>query len=214
MKKNIVIFGAGDFGREVAWLIKRINMQKDEWNILGFVDDVKAVGTVVDGYKVLGGSDWLKEYEEEIYCVCALGNGAPRRVVMEAFKCNENVKYPILIDPSAILGTDCTIGEGSIICAGNILAINVHIGKHVIINLGGTLGHDDEIGDYCTINPGCNLSGRVHTGVCVDIGTGTKIIQGINVVADTTIGAGSVVVRNIEQSGTYVGVPVKAIKLK
>lgn len=214
MKKDIVIFGAGDFGREVVWMIKRINMQRDEWNILGFVDDVKDIGTVVDGYTVLGGSEWLKMYEKEIYCVCALGNGAPRKVVMEAFGCNPNIKYPVLIDPSAIIGSDCQVGEGSIICAGNILAINVQVGKHVIINLGGTLGHDDEIGDYCTINPGCNLSGRVHTGECVDIGTGTKIIQGIQVVGDTTIGAGSVVVRNIEQSGTYVGVPVKAIKLK
>ena len=45
MKKDIVIFAAGDFGREVAWLIKRINlMNNDEWNFLGFVDKRKEKG--------------------------------------------------------------------------------------------------------------------------------------------------------------------------
>ncbi|MDZ5001311.1 hypothetical protein GNF79_20095, partial [Clostridium perfringens] len=36
--KNIVIVGAGGFGREVAWLIEEINKKELQWNILGFID--------------------------------------------------------------------------------------------------------------------------------------------------------------------------------
>ena len=215
MKKDIVIIGAGDFGREVAWLIERINHQQEKWEILGFIDDDENLwGRKVDGYSVLGGSAWLKEYQEEIYCVCSLGVGETRKKILERFIEKKNIKYPSLIDPSVIIGKDCVINEGSIICAGNILAIGTHVGKHVIVNLSSTLGHDDQIGDYCVVNPGCNLSGRVITEECVDIGTGTKIIQGIHIVKNTVIGAGSTVVRDIEQSGTYVGTPAKAIKLR
>lgn len=37
--KDIAIFGAGGFGREVACLIKRINKIKPQWNFIGFFDD-------------------------------------------------------------------------------------------------------------------------------------------------------------------------------
>ena len=37
--KNLVIIGAGDFGREVSWVVERINAQTPTWNLLGFVDD-------------------------------------------------------------------------------------------------------------------------------------------------------------------------------
>ena len=41
-KKKIVIIGAGDFGREVAYTIERINESLalgDKWDIYGFIDD-------------------------------------------------------------------------------------------------------------------------------------------------------------------------------
>lgn len=41
--KDIVIIGAGGFGREVAWLIEDINRIKQTWNIIGFVDDNDAI---------------------------------------------------------------------------------------------------------------------------------------------------------------------------
>ena len=37
--KKIVILCAGDFGREIAWLIEDINAQKPTYEILGFLDD-------------------------------------------------------------------------------------------------------------------------------------------------------------------------------
>ena len=52
--KNIVIIGAGGFGREVQWLLERMNEKEKQWNLLGYIDDGVAVGTIVDGLPVLG----------------------------------------------------------------------------------------------------------------------------------------------------------------
>ena len=41
--KDIYIVGAGGFGREVLWLIQRINNVNLEWNIKGFIDDNKSI---------------------------------------------------------------------------------------------------------------------------------------------------------------------------
>ena len=57
---KIVIVGVGGFGREVAWLIERINSVKPTWELVGFVDDNKALmGDNISGYPVVGDSEWL-----------------------------------------------------------------------------------------------------------------------------------------------------------
>ena len=37
--KDLYIIGAGGFGREVAWLVERINDVAPIWNLKGFIDD-------------------------------------------------------------------------------------------------------------------------------------------------------------------------------
>lgn len=209
--KDLVIISCGDFARETMWIAERMNLQYPQWNILGFVDDNHA-GENVDGYPVLGTIEWLKQYPSDIYTTCAIGTGATRKKIWEKLSGNENIHPATLIDPAVIVGKDVVIGEGSILCAGTVLTIAVKTGFNCIVNLNCTLGHDAVLQDYSTIHPGCNISGKVSIGECCDIGTGTKIIQGKNIAPYTIIGAGSVVVKNLEESGTYVGVPVKKIK--
>ena len=208
--KNIVIIGAGDFAREVAWAVERINRQSVKWNLVGFVDDGD-METSVAGYPVLGKTDWLSRYEEELYAVCAVGTGAVRKRIWERLEAYKNVHPATLIDPAAIVGKGCEIGEGSIICAGTILTVDVKIGAHCIVNLNCTLGHDCVLEPYCTVNPGTNISGKVHIGRCTDIGTGTKVVQGKTIAPDVILGAGTVVSSDIRESGTYVGVPARRV---
>ena len=57
MIRKLVIIGAGDFGREVAALVRRINLSESEikYEILGFVDDSEQLqGKIVDGIPVIG----------------------------------------------------------------------------------------------------------------------------------------------------------------
>ena len=41
--KDLVIVGAGGFGREVAWLVEEINEVSKEWNLVGFIDENKEI---------------------------------------------------------------------------------------------------------------------------------------------------------------------------
>lgn len=207
--KNLVIIGAGDFGREVAALVDRINHVFPTWNLMGFLDDNKELNQI-DGYPVLGNLEWLEEHKD-VYTVCSVGTGSVRKKLIEE-AAQKNSNFATLIDPDAIVMKDSSVRTGSIICAGSILAINAQIGSHVIINLGCTIGHDDRIDDFCTINPGVNISGKVHLSECVDVGTGSKIIQGKTICEGVVLGAGSVIVKDIDVPGTYVGVPAKRLE--
>lgn len=106
------------------------------------------------------------------------------------------------------------VGEGSIICTGSILTVDISIGKHVIINLDCTLGHDDIISDFVIIYPSVNVSGNVTVGTCVDFGTGMQIIQGKKIGTESILGTGAIVVKDIPDRRTAVGSPVRVIKGK
>ena len=211
--KNLIIIGAGDFGREVSWLVERINAAAPTWNLLGFVDDAPALqGIMVDGYPVLGTTQWLEQLTEETYAVCSIGTGRIRKAVMERVLQQKNLHPATLIDPAAIVGRDVQVGEGCVICAGTVLTVNIVLEAHTILNLNCTVGHDTVLETCCTVHPGSNLSGKVRVGACTDIGTGTKIIQGLQIASGCTLGAGAAVVKDITESGTYVGVPAKRVK--
>lgn len=211
--KNLYIVGAGGFGREVVWLIERINKVTPTWNIVGFLDDADEVkGTVINGYKVLGGCDYLEAVSEECWVVCTIGASKIRRKVVEKIKKYANVKFPVLIDPSVLCSELVQIGEGSIICAGTIITVNISLGEHVILNLDCTVGHDAILHDYVTVYPSVNISGNVVAEECVELGTGTQIIQGKKIERETIVGAGAVVVKDLPAKCTAVGAPAKPIK--
>lgn len=210
--KDILIVGAGGFGREVAWLIEEINEEISEWNILGFIDENEAMyGEELNGYKVLGGLDKIGEFKN-VYIAIAIGNSKVRKDIVRkisTFDC----KQATLIHPNVIMDKKSnSIGKGCIICASNIITVNVNIGNYVIINLDSTVGHDVVLKDFVTIYPSVNVSGCCTIGQCVELGTGSQIIQGKTIGDYSIIGAGSVVVKDIEEKRTAVGVPAKIIK--
>lgn len=209
--KDIVIIGAGGFAREVAWLIEDINNKEQQWNLLGFIDDDKEkIGKQINGYKVLSNIETFKKFSQNTYCVIAIGDGKIRNSIVK--KLNKDQKYATLIHPNVLCSSKVEIGEGSIICSGNIITVNIIIGKHNIINLGSTIGHDTILEDYVTVHPGNNISGNIKIKRNTILGTGSCIIQGKIIGKNCIIGAGSVIIKDIPDNCTVVGNPGKIIK--
>lgn len=213
--KKIAVFGAGGFGREVHMLIQQINSKVLNWEFLGYFDDGIEKGIVLNDFPVLGGKNELNNWKEPIYIVYAIGEPGTKRKVIENIK-NPLIKYPILIHPNVLIGDMKynSIGEGTIICAGNIITTNINIGKHVILNLSCTTGHDTIIGDYCSFMPTVNISGEVIIEEGVYIGTGAKIINQLSIGKNTIVGAGAVVAKTLPENCIAVGVPAKVIKMR
>ena len=214
MMKDLIIFGASGFGREVAWLVERINKVNLTWNILGYIDDNEAIqNSEINGYKVLGNTGDIKKYSDNTYFICAVGASKIRQNIVSKIKnINPETHFATLIDPSVEMSDRVTVGEGTIICAHTIITVNISIGNHVIINLDCTIGHDSVLNDFVTLYPSVNVSGITTIGYCTELGTGMQIIQGITVGSHSIIGAGAVVVKNIPDKCTAIGCPAKPIK--
>lgn len=206
--KEIYIFGSSGFGKEVAWLLE----ENGEYQILGFIDDNPDVlGKVINGYKVVGNSEFLLSIDKPINVVIAIGKPLIREKIVTKLKRNHLISFPNIISKDVRMSKYVTFGEGNIVCAGNILTTNINVGDFNLINLNCTLGHDDILGSFITIYPGVNVSGNVCIGNNCELGTGSKIIQGLIIEHDTVVGAGAVIIRDIIESGTYVGIPAKKV---
>ena len=84
--KDMIIIGAGDFGREVAWLIEDINKRQMTYRVLGYLDDANCVqGQTVHNYKVLGKIEFLKSLcdNNEVCCVIAMQDTIARKLIVE-----------------------------------------------------------------------------------------------------------------------------------
>ena len=203
--KNIVIVGSGGFARETKWIIDRIKRSSGQWNFSGYIDKE------TNKENVIGDDSCIFNMRKELSVVIAIGNPKLRMQLYNKYRDNIYIRFPNLIDPSVDIADSVELGEGNIICANNVLTVDISIGNFNIINLGCTIGHDVRIGDFNTINPGTNVSGNVKIGNLVDIGTGTKIIQGKEIDSESVIGAGAVVIKDVVSRATVVGVPAKAI---
>ncbi len=211
--KKLIIIGASGFGREVAWLVERINKKTQEWDLIGFIDDnISIQENVINGYRVLGTTNNIKDYPEAYY-VCAIGSSKVRSMIIEKVtQENPNIRFATLIDPTVEMSDLVEIGEGTIICAHTIITVNISIGKHVIINLDCTIGHDAVLKDFVTLYPSVNVSGASNIGKAVEMGTGMQIIQGKSIGDNSIIGAGAIVIRDIPERCTAVGNPARPIK--
>lgn len=211
--KDIAIFGAGGFGREVLALIKDINLITPIWNIVGFFDDGYEEGKVFNGFPNLGGIEQLNQWKTPLSVAVAIGSPAIRRKIVEKIA-NPLVDYPSMIHPSAWIGDQeyVEIGKGCILCAGVMITTNVRIRDFVILNLQCTVGHDAVIEDYAALMPSVNVSGEVTIGAGVYVGTGAQISNQVSIGEDTVVGAGAVVVKNLPANCMAVGVPARPYK--
>lgn len=208
--KKIAIVGAGGFGREVKMLIDQINKVEKKFDIIGFYDD-KEFSAEINGLPYLGKVDDLNLITEETSVAIAVGKPVSKRNILNRIT-NKLIDYPNLIHPSVIIGDFVDFGEGNIVCAGNIITVNVRIGNFVILNLGCTVGHDTIINDYCSFMPSVNISGVVVIDESVYVGTGAKIIDSLSIGKNTVVGASSCVVKSLPENCLAVGVPAKPIK--
>ena len=213
MAKELVLIGAGGFGREVLWQLGESEREAGKYNIIGFVDDSPGLqGKTVNGAPVLGDVQWLLAYQKEICAVICVGNSKARKSIYEKLSANPLISFPTVITNDVRYSDTVTFGKGCVICLSSILTVNITVGDFVISNWDCTVGHDAALDDFVTLYPSVNVSGNVRIGACCEIGTGTNIIQGKSIGENTVIGAGSVVVKDIPPDCTAVGVPATPIK--
>ena len=218
LMKDIAIFGAGGFGREVACLIRSINecidVDEERWNFIGFFDDVKEKGFKTEYGEVIGGTNALNEWKSPLALVIAIGSQGAIKAISGNVR-NPNVYFPNIVAPNVFFFDQESVimGKGNIITFSCRLSCNVHIGDFNVLNGSVSFGHDVVIGSYNVIFPETRLSGCVSVGNENFFGARTFVAQGLKIGNHTRVGAGSVVLRNTKDGALYMGNPAKKVEI-
>ncbi|MDE6338556.1 MAG: NeuD/PglB/VioB family sugar acetyltransferase [Muribaculaceae bacterium] len=212
--KDIAIYGAGGFGREVFCLLRRINEEVElTWNIIGFFDDGVPVGDSNEYGKILGNIDTLNDWESPLSIVFAIGSPKVVNLLYDKIN-NPNIDFPNICAPDLLFldRKNVRMGIGNVFCSRCLVSCNVEIGNFNTFNGYIAIGHDSIIGDFNSVMPAVKVSGGVKIGNRNFLGVNSVILQYKEIGNDTTIGASSVVLRNTKDGYTYVGNPAKKIE--
>lgn len=209
--KNLIIIGAGGFGRELESYLSSIPTEKRDWQIKGYLDDNPlALMNKKSNYKILGSIDEYV-FDTNEMAILGIASIAIKQNIVNKLE-RKKVNFFTFISETAFVGVGVLIGTGSVICPNVIVPNNSTIGSYVTINIGTTVGHDSVIGNFCSIMPAVNIGGESVLGDNVFIGTGSNIIPRISIVENVFIGIGSVVIKSITEAGTYFGNPARKMR--
>lgn len=192
--EKIVLFGSGGHCKVARDIIQQVGA----YDIVAIID--RADEDDLARYGALSG-------------VVAIGDNWVRSlVVARILQQTPNFQFVTAIHPSAVIGSDVTVGAGTVIMAGSCINSGSRIGAHCIVNTGAVLDHDSMLGDYASVAPGVTTGGLVSIGLFSSIGVGTSIIHAVTIGDHTVIGAGAVVVADVPGGVVAYGVPCKVIR--
>jgi sugar O-acyltransferase (sialic acid O-acetyltransferase NeuD family) len=211
---DLVLIGAGGFGRETAQAVHALNDSGAAWRLLGYLDDDPARrGLVIDGTTVLGGRDLIAELPAASFVVCTgrPGDYASRlRIVGDLGLPPE--RYATIVHPSATISLSSSVGPGSVLLAQVTLTAAVTVGAHVAIMPHVTLTHDDVVADFATIASGVSLGGSVQVGKSAYLGAGALVGENCSVGALSLVGMGAVVTHDVPAAEVWAGVPARRLR--
>lgn len=213
--EDIAIFGASGLGRETAASLDKLTyMHPDGWNLIGFFDDTKAIGSQIGEFgSVLGGLKELNNWPSPINVAICLGYPKARSTVANKIS-NKLISFPNLIHknfycthPSGFI-----IGKGNIIQGGCFASTDISLGDFNLLNGLVGVGHDTKIGSFNSFMPNALISGTIEIGDRNLFGANCFIVEKLKIGNDITISPLSALLTTPKSGMTYIGNPAKRLK--
>lgn len=209
--RNIAIYGAGGFGKEVACVLNKINEIKQTWKFLGYFDDGIEPGTNISHFgKVLGGIDTLNSWPTDLAVVFAIGSpNLIERLVNKIS--NPSIDFPNIIHPEAFFADTASfkIGKGNVVVRGCSFSVDITVGDFNQFNSISALAHDVQIGSFNIFMPLARVSGEVKIGNNNIFGLNSLVLQRIKIGNCIKISPGSVLMTKPKDGCLYMGNPAQ-----
>ena len=213
--KKIIIFGSGVHAKVILSEI----IQIDNYDVIGFVDDTKKIGSIIDNhknrnYKIISDVKGIKKFiNKDIMGIIGVGSNFIRKNISNKVeKKYKNFNWAKIVSNNSTLNGNVKIGKGSIIVSGSVVNTGTIIGDHCLINTSSSIDHDNIFNNFSSTGPGVTTGGNVELGNCSHLGIDSTIRHNISIKENTIIGARSLVLKNCDKNSVYYGSPAKKIR--
>lgn len=208
--KKVAFLGSG----EMAYHAAHYMVEDNQFEVVGYYDDYTPVGTIVNGYPILGKiADVIKGYEDRVYDGLMNTIGFTRfpyrKKLYEMFE--DKVPFVTFIHSSCVVDPTAKIGKGVLIFPRAILYLDAVVEDNVFIQINSYVT-DSIVRKHTLLSGTVSIGGHSDIGECCFLGIGTTVSSDTKICDNVFTGAGTVVAKNITEPGTYVGVPARKIK--
>lgn len=216
--KDLIILGGSGIGMIACSVANDLGTYK----ILGFLNDVEPVGTLIGKYNkvpVIGTTKDIDKYlknDNNVFFIAYVGMQKEEEVFnkIEGFKIPPH-RYATLIHPSAIIPKGfCSIGSGVLMSPLSQLSPDTTIEDNCILLPNSFVGHDSTLRKFAHIASNAVIGANVDVGRSVHVGTNATIREKIKIGDFSLIGSGAVVLNDVEPNSIVVGNPAKLLRKK
>lgn len=199
--QRLLIIGGGDGAVQILDVLAKTPGQR----AVAIADDNPSLqGKTVGGVPVTGGIqvdrlvDLFEKGEFDAAIISISTIIKLRAEVFDKLK-SRGVRFANVIHPSAVIGSNVSMGEGNVIMAFSHIGACATIGNNNFISAYCSIEHHNTMGNHCSFGPGVVTSSRVKFGDRVRCGTGIFIEPKITIGAEAVIGSGCILWNNVPE---------------
>lgn len=210
--KKIALIGSGDFAISVVEIINENVL----YEIVGYIDGSKSIGTIINGIPVIGSDDDVVDlYHKGTFDCIFISVGYTKFRIREKlyFSFKGRVPFANVISPKAIIHPSAQIGEGVMVSDGSVVHKHAVIEDNVAITLHSIVNHGSIVKKHTFFSTRVTTAGNVVVGERCFVGVGVVISDGVKICDDTWLSPGSVVIKNIKKPGHYISTAAKLVNI-
>lgn len=219
MKKKIIILGGEGNGGVAGACIIDMNQRHgiEDIELLGFLNDMEPVGSMINAYPVLGKTrDWANYRDLTdiffIFAIHPVGHGSLRVRLFEALGIPDH-KLFTLVHPTAFVAYNARLEPGVMVMANSYIGPASHLGKCVLTMANTVIGHNTSLGDFCHISVGAVISSYVKIGLASDVALNATVKEKVTVGSYAVVGSAAMIIKPVNDNEVVIGNPQRVLRL-
>lgn len=206
---DIVIVGAGGFGREVLQYVNDTFAIGTTHSVKGFLDDAAiSIEPASLNQKILGTINDYQPAETDRFVIAV---GKPElRLQLAARLAARGAQFLSVIHPLAYVAGSASLGTGCVVSPFATVGANATLGDHVVLTYYSSVGHDATVGACSALSPYSVANGGSYLGEAAFLGTHATVNPLKRVGDSARVAAGSIVYRDVPPHMLALGNPAKA----
>jgi len=210
--KVVILGGQGD-GLVAAQIIEDMSSQGQDIELVGFLNDHEAMGSLIGGYPVLGKtSEWHNLPEEWGYhfSLLSVGKMRERALLIKSFNIPID-RVVSLIHPTALISRTASVGKGTLVAAYAVMQPGSQLGLCCSVRAGANIGHDVSVGDFVYVGPNATLCGYSGVAEGVFLAPNSVLRDRTKMGEYSVLAAASVAYKDVPENSTWIGNPARRI---
>ena len=208
--KELIIIGAGGYGRELFHLCEDCIGYSITFKVVGYIDDtIDPLKNYIGYPPVIGDIESHHVTENQVF-ICSISNVQIRSVIINKLSSRGAVFINLIHSTARIVKTS-KLGTGCIVGPLVSIGADVSIGDFCLFQTGVIVGHDVEISENSRVDNYAIIVAGVKLKKNTTIHSNSVINANVIVEEGAIIGACSFVVRNVKSGTTVYGNPAKIL---